>query len=264
MEGGPAITVLAPEEISLYAAILAMGCSTQADMVALAEHPEALELVPRLKEALILFGQRCDYRGAWTVLEDSAFRLLEYDLFMAPHLATLQTLIREKAVASLWKAYERIELSVMANELGPGIVSSVGSLRTLLVKLIRDGKMPNSRIDLSTNTIHRDPALSRKDELSARLERVTKSTLDDTYSTLTRLSCLEYDFVVQSGRGESFLRGRHGGGGSERHRGGTRGRSPDDSGLMEDAIMDEQDGIEEDENEDDDMAVDEMNPEDRY
>lgn len=255
-EVGPTGTILAPEDISFYAAILAMGCSTEADMVALAEHPEALELVPQLKEALILFGQRCDYRGAWALLQEAAFGVLEYDLFMAPHLAALQTMIREKAVASLWKAYERIELSVMANELGPGIVPSPESLRTLLVKLIRDGRMPNSRIDLSTNTIHRDPPISGKEKLTAKLERVTKATLDDTYSTLTRLSCLEHELVVPGSRRDGGARGRRGG------RGG-RGRSPDDPGFMEDAMMDEQDDAENDDG-DIDMVVDDMNPEDRY
>jgi hypothetical protein len=286
-EVGPTVQILAAEEISLYAAILAMACCTEADMVALAEHPEALELVPQLKEALILFGRRCDYRGAWKLLQDSVFGVLEYDLFMAPHLVPLQTMIREKAIASLWKAYERIELSVMAQELGPGIVASsssseesVSSLRNLLVKLIRDGKMPQSRIDLSTHTIHRDTPPSRQEELRSKLECVTQSTLNDTYSTLTRLSCLEQDLVVVAHGGGSGrhgdgttggLRGRRGG--RPRGGGGHRGRSPNDSTFVEDTMMednDDDDGEDagagdSDDNDDDDVdMVDDENPEDRY
>ena len=218
-------------------------------MVALAEHPEALELVPRLREALVLFGRRCDYRGAWAILEESVFEWLKYDLFMAPHLAALQTMIREKAVASYWKAYERVELSVMADELGPGLVPSHEALRSLLVKLIRSGTLQDSRIDLATNTIHRDAPVPRNAQVQAKLEQLTRTTLDDTYCTLTRLACLEHDLVVsETGGGGGAARGRRGGG---------RSRGGNGPSFMEDTIMDE--------HEDGDMEMgDGMNPEDLY
>lgn len=241
----PAATVVAPEDVSLYAAFLAMGCASGPDMVALAEHPEALELVPRLKDALVLFGRRCDYRGAWSILEDSVFPVLKYDLFFAPHLQALQAMIREKAVASYWKAYERVELSVMAEELGTGLVPSLPALQALLVKLIQGGSLPDSRIDLSTQTIHRDAPLPRQMVVRAKLDTLTRTTLDDTYSTLTRLSCLEHDLVVSDSVGTGGSRGRRGG----------RGRGA--SSMMEDIIMDD--------NDEGGMDVgDDMNPEDLY
>lgn len=244
----PAATVVAPEDVSLYAAFLAMGCAKGPDMITLAEHPEALELVPRLKDALVLFGRRCDYRAAWAVLEESLFPVLKYDLFLAPHLNALQTMIREKAVASYWKAYERVELAVMAEELGSGIVPSVQALQALLVKLIQRGCLPDSRIDLSTQTIHRDAPLPRQLVVQAKLDAMTRTTLDDTYSTLTRLACLEYDLVVSDGGGAGSPRGRRGG----RGRGGS---GP--SAIMEDAMMDERDegGMD---------VGDDINPEDLY
>ena len=244
----PTPCVLAPEDISLYAAFLAMGCSKGADMVALAEHPEALELVPRLKEALVLFGRRCDYRGAWAILEECVFPVLKYDIFMGPHLAALQTMIREKAIDSYWKAYERVELSVMAAELGPGLAPSAEALQALLVKLIRSGTLQDSRIDLATQNIHRDPVPPRHVQVRAKLDAMTRMTLDDTYSTLTRLSCLEHDLVVAEGgaRGGEGRGGRRGG----RGRGGP-------AALMDDTMMDDHE----------DMMMemgDGANPEDLY
>eukprot|EP00977_Amphora_coffeiformis_P006291 scaffold1351_cov176-Amphora_coffeaeformis.AAC.25 len=243
----PTPRVLAPEDISLYAAFLAMGCSMGAEMVALAEHPEALELVPRLKEALVMFGRRCDYRGAWAILEDSVFPVLKYDLFLGPHLEALQTMIREKAIDLYWKAYERVELSVMAAELGPGLVPSAEALQALLVKLIRSGTLHDTRIDLATQTIHRDPAPPRHVQVCAKLDAMTRTTLDDTYSTLTRLSCLEHDLVVMEGsRGGEGRGGRRGG----RGRGGP-------SVSVEDTMMDDRE----------DMMMemgDGANPEDMY
>ena len=245
----PMPRILAPEDISLFAAFLAMGCSRGADMVALAEHPEALELVPPMKEALVLFGRRCDYRGAWAILEESVFPILKYDLFMGPHLQALQTMIREKAIDSYWKAYERIELSVMSTELGTGLVPSEEALQTILVKLIRSGTLHDTRIDLATQTIHRDPAPPRHVQVRAKLDAMTRTTLDDTYSTLTRLSCLEHDLVVTEGSGGRGGEGRGG-------RRGGRGRGGA-TVSVEDTMMDDR--------EDEMMEIgDGANPEDMY
>jgi COP9 signalosome complex subunit 1 len=240
--------LLAPEDIALYAAFLALGCSPGSDMVALAEHPEALELVPNLREALVLFGRRCDYRSAWEILEKSVFPLLAYDLYMAPHLAALQTMIREKAVASYWKAYDRVGLAVMADELGTGLVPSVDALREQLVSLIRRGVVQDSRIDLQTMTIHRDPPPPKDVQVRAKLDVVTRRTLDDTYSTLTRLACLEHDLVVADGN-------------NARRRGG-RARGAGVGGIIDVAMND--DGDDDGPGSDMEIIGDAMNPEDLY
>ena len=248
-----ATTLLAPEDVALYAGILALATASAADMVALAEHPEALELVPPLRQALVLFGRRCQFQDAWDVIVQHYWPTLRYDLYLAPHWTQLQTMICEKAVATYWKAHERVALDTMATELGPGLVPSAAELPTLLVQLIRHGRLPQARLDLATRTLHRDVPPTRRDRLATRWAVVTQTTLEDTYATLTRLACLEHDLVVTGGR---------------RRTGRARGEAPsylDDVVMLDDDDDVQQAAEEAAEPQQPDMDTgDDMNPEDLY
>lgn len=261
-------TVLAPEEVSLYAAFLSLAVQQRDQMVALAEHPDALELVPAARDCLLQFGRRAAYQTCWKILQDepSLFAALQQDMYMAPHLQQLQQMIRERCVLQYWNAFQRVELSVMASDL-MGIVENDETLLTLLVDLIRRGKiLPDTRIDLRTRTVVRDNVHATGDALrlqqtESKLRQVTRKVLDDTYSSLVRLACLEHDLtVVDASQGGGKRRAMRGGGTESPYMDvrSFEGGEPAGALLMGDSSDDD----------DDDEAmvdVDEaMNPEDLY
>jgi DNA replication initiation complex subunit (GINS family) len=260
-------SVLAPEEVSLYAAFLSLAVESRDQMVALAEHPEALELVPAARECLTQFGRRAAYQTCWKLLDEHVFESMKMDIYMAQHLSTLQQMIREKCVLQYWQAYQRVELSVMADDL-QGLVESETSLLDLLVSLIRQGKIhSDTRIDMRTRTVVRDDmtadeSVERLQNTKGKLRNVTRQVLDDTYSSIIRLACLEYDLSVNDpGQATSKRRGLRGTGTetegvydlSNEYGGGGGGGG-------------EQMGNYDDDDDDDEMAdVDAaMNPEDMY
>jgi len=192
-------TVLAPEEVAMYAAFLALAVSSRDEMVALAEHPEALELVPSIREALLLFGSRAAYQPCWKILENHVFGMLELDLYMSQHLSNLQQRIREKTILTYWKAFSRVELQVMAHELGPGLVPHLDHLWHQLVDLIGRGLIQDTRIDMQTKTLVREAEGLEEaclHQTQDKLNSLTQRVLDDTYSMMIRLACVEYDLTV--------------------------------------------------------------------
>jgi COP9 signalosome complex subunit 1 len=264
-------SVLAPEEVSLYAAFLSLAVESRDQMVALAEHPEALELVPAARECLTQFGRRAAYQTCWKMLdEEHVFDALKMDIYMAPHLATLQQMIREKCVLQYWQAYQRVELSVMADDL-QGLVESETSLLDLLVRLIRQGTIgSDTRIDMRSRTVVRDDVTADDVErrcLEAtkhRLRNVTRRVLDDTYSSIIRLACVEYDLSVTD-PGQQATSKRRGLRGNATETEGVYDLSNEYGGGAGGGV--EQMGSYDDDDDDDDEMADvdaAMNPEDMY
>jgi hypothetical protein len=168
---------------------------------------------------------------------------MKMDLYMAQHLPALQQMIREKCVLQYWQAYQRVELSVMATDLSGLVVDTTSgdggnnenndSLLDLLVHLIRQGKIgPDTRIDMRTRTVVRDEmtaddAEMRLQNTKSKLRNVTGQVLDDTYSSIIRLACLEHDLsVVDAGQL----------GNNSKRRGGVRGGNT--SGTTVDGVYD--------------------------
>lgn len=264
-------SVLAPEEVSMYAAFLSLAVESRDQMVALAEHPEALELVPAARECLTQFGRRAAYQTCWKLLDEHVFEAMKMDIYMAQHLSVLQQMIREKCVLQYWQAYQRVELSVMASDL-QGLVENENSLLDLLVSLIRQGKIhSDTRIDMRTRTIVRDEmtdddAAQRLQKTKSQLRNVTRQVLDDTYSSIIRLACLEYDLsVTDPGQATSKRRGLRGGGGEGE---GFYDLSNEYGGGGEQMGMVGGRKYDDDDDDEDDMpmadADEAMNPEDLY
>lgn len=251
-------TVLSNEDVAMYAGLLTLATSSRGEMVALAEHPEALELVPALREGLVLFGRRGNYKQSWHVCE-SVFEVLTNDMHMVPHLTSLQQLIRQKTLLQYWKPYRRVSFANMAEDLGPGLVPSQDFLISHMVEAIASGAAPSTRIDLQSYTLVReesDAEEAKLEQTQAKVAQLTTDLLTDTYCAIVRLACIEHELVVSDAsaprRSKRRGTGRHAGPEFVDWRGGDDDSSDEfvDDDVMEDTAM---------------MDIgDEMNPEDLY
>jgi hypothetical protein len=256
--------VLAPDDVTLYAAFLSLAAAESREkLVDLVEHPEAFELVPRAYESLLLFAQRASYQQAWAILEESVFPVLQVDLYMSMHLAALKQKVREKALLQYWRAYQRVELSVLAAQMGPGILPAekVEDILTELIRRPTNGFPSDTRIDLQSNSLVRfeiPPEEERLRQTQRKLTQVTNRVLDDTYSMIIRLACIEHNL---NGTDTTARKRRGGRGGGVAH----GGPSFADRGVI---LMDDSDGDDFAMNDDEmqlaEIDMDEMNPEDLH
>lgn len=190
-------TVLAAEETAMYAGVLALAETEREDMVALAEHPEALERTPVIREALLLFGRRAQYRQCWTLLEANVFSQLELDPIFAGHLNDVKTRIRQKSLEYYWLPYRRVEFSIMAKELGSGLVPDEAFLLEHMVGVSE--AQADTRIDWRTKSLVRetlDKETARLQATQDKVRELTTTVLDDTYAMIVRLACQENDLIV--------------------------------------------------------------------
>jgi COP9 signalosome complex subunit 1 len=209
-------TVLAPDDLALYAAVLTLAVEEdRCTALQLADHPEALERVPILRDVLSAFYKRASYHQTWQLLESNVWPILEYDIVFqhqnsatgTTHLQVVQECIRHKAIGFYWKAYHNCPLSVMATELGPGIAGSADELKTTVLQLLKNRRYAgknmvlsmDTRLDGRTNTLVRSVPDLEQDRLQVttqKLQATSTRVLDDTYSMVVRLACLEHDLVV--------------------------------------------------------------------
>lgn len=261
---------VAPQDVSTYAAFLCLCYGSTTDMLSLADHVSALEWVPHLKQALLDFVH-AKYQDCWNCVAVTLFPSLKVDPYLGPHLNFLLfTVIRRKILQNYWKAYSRVPLNVMAQDLGSSLVPSVDALRDEWITLILEqqsqqqrkknqspslaGDLSRTRLDMSTDTLHRDPETNLETVQSAKLQRLTKTVLDDSYSMVIRLACQEHDLIVTTAGGDLSDAMWPGGRRNRKQGGGRRGGG----GGVERMLLDDMD-------EDDDMDdEDAMNPEDLY
>lgn len=208
--------VLAREEVTLYAGVLSMVTASRLSIMELAEHVDALELAPpALKESMVLLASRSKYKECWTLLDTYIFPWLAVDMFMVQHLEQLKALLVEKLVRWYWQPLCRVSLATMVQDLGSDMLRSVlvgqndsGStmerLESLLIRLIRTNQLPNTRISLKTRTLERLVRSSETELLEktrSNLLEVSDRVLNESYSMVVRLACLENGLVVKGGSG---------------------------------------------------------------
>lgn len=215
--------VLAPEDVAMYAAFLTLAVEDNRSVVMnLAEDPEALELVPQMKEVLVQFTRLAQYKVAFTILEKAYVPLLRHDLYMSQHVDSLTQLIRNRAILMYWKPYQKIELETMAFELGSSIVRPPSSLIKMpwmmhsldinhenrytegsgsaqllqsLLHLIANNRSSlghETRIDLQTNSLVRDAILPEDERLmrtTRKLQATSSRVLNDSYGMMVRMAC---------------------------------------------------------------------------
>ena len=178
--------VSSPEDLCLYASLLSLATQDRATIMQLAEHPEALELVPAMREVLRQFG-RANYKGCCESLFEAANNtLLPFpDFYLSKHWAALTKRIREKCLIEYLKAYQCVQLDTMAQQF------PFPDLEDMLVDLIGKGLVP-ARLDCQRGILQK-VTTERKPPNLKHLER---RVLDDTYALLVRLACLENDLCV--------------------------------------------------------------------
>jgi len=185
--------VTCPEDIAMYASLLSLATQTRSEILELAEHPDALELVPSMKD-LLLQWSRANYIKCMQAFSEPTL-VPTGDLYLSgDRWKSLSQQIRETCVMEYLKPYQCVQLSRMS-ELFP----SLTNLQDTLVNLMGRGKIPNARLDARANVLYKTTP-KKTIELASMERRV----LDDTHAMLVRLACLEYDLSVQ----DAMPRGR--------------------------------------------------------
>eukprot|EP00980_Cylindrotheca_fusiformis_P001255 scaffold332_cov117-Cylindrotheca_fusiformis.AAC.15 len=206
--------VTCAEDIALYAALLTLATIPQknrTEILELAEHPEALELAPAMKELLLQWA-RANYVKCMQAFsqEDavddenssSSSSILPFpDLFLSggdnnDKWEKLCQTIRERCLLEYLRPYQCIQLSKMS-ELFP----SVSNMEDTLVDLMGRGLLLNAKLDARANVLHKEPIGSidkKKKKNVVDLYPMEQRILDDAYAMLIRLACLEHDLCVTS------------------------------------------------------------------
>lgn len=210
--------VLAPDDVALYAVVLTLAAAVddgdRRASLQLAEHPEALERMPILRDILTAFYKRAAYGTSWQLLEDTVWPILQHDIYFQQqnltagqtHMQVLQEAIRYKAMGFYWKAYHNCPLNIMAEQLGTGIAGSAEELHITVLKLLKNRRHSkntlmifpmDTRMDCrGVPTLVRslpDPAHDRWQATAQKLQTTSTRVLDETYSLVIRLACRDND-----------------------------------------------------------------------
>ncbi|KAG7345988.1 26S proteasome subunit RPN7-domain containing protein [Nitzschia inconspicua] len=194
--------VTSPEDLALYASLMCLVTATHASnsrrqMMALADHPEALELVPEMKD-LILQWSRANYVSCMQAFggsdqsEDGPKILpMGVDLYLTPpRFAKLSQQVREMCLVEYLRPYQCVKLESMQQlfpALGPNLID-------LLIDLMsRKLLPPTSRLDCRTGVLFQIP---ENQNPSRQIQVMEETILDDTHALLVRLACLDNDLIV--------------------------------------------------------------------
>ena len=229
--------VTCAEDVAMYAALLSLATQSRDQILELAEHPEALELAPAMKDLLSQWSRanyvKCMQAFSEDTTSSSTSMILPFpDLYLSvgDKWEKLCQKIREKCLLEYLRPYQRVQLSTMEQ-----LFPSVPNLQDTLVDLMGRGLLMNAKIDARANVLYKIP---QKQE-SVNLLSMEKRVLDDTHAMLIRLACMEHDLSVQDGFGghSSGGRGRRGGNRFARE-GGTIDIDDDDSSDEDTPMMD--------------------------
>ena len=149
---------VAPQDVSLYAAFLCLCHGTAAEMTALADHVSALEWVPLLRQCLVDFGH-AQYQACWNCVAVQLPIVLATDPFLGPFVPQLLAGIRRKVLQQYWRAYSRVPLTVMAQDLGSSLVPSVDALRQEWMNMILQEQQQRHAVASSTGSGMKDDGL---------------------------------------------------------------------------------------------------------
>jgi len=239
--------VASPEDVALYAGLMCVVTRDRSKMLALADHPEALELVPAVKE-LLLFWSRANYAPCMRSLSESSSSnplptttttssakatlsqsLLPLggaaaDAYLTPtRWKKLVQTIRETCLVEYLRPYQRVKLERLRDLFFPSSPSgddndSLDTAIDGLADMMDRGLLPSTtRLDCREKILFQaEPPCDPGPNIRATEERV----LDDAHAMLVRLACLEHDFIVTSDPTRRFKGDvKKGGSGSSRWHG---------------------------------------------
>jgi hypothetical protein len=273
--------VTSPEDLALYASVMGMVTQNREQTLRLAEHPDALELVPAVKD-LLLQWSRSNYVNCMqafaptldsndTILSNSdrtSLLPMGVDVYLSPaRWKDLARKVRESCLVEYLRPYQRVRLETMQQ-----LFPSLGlNLVDVLVDMMSRGLLPRTRLDCRAGILFKVPP--RKDP-TRQLQVIEEKIMDDVHALMIRLACLGADLCVydpnntsgrmggprdRSGGGRRMGRAATMGGGTYIEGGGEAGDSSDDENFDDNVItrVDEPDTHMMD-------ADAAMNPEDRY
>jgi hypothetical protein len=293
--------VLCLEEVLLYAHVLTLVFGSPSDMLPLAQQVDdgeaAWAMTPttrHVQECFLDFSSRHDHGTCWRTFQRHVVPNLQVDVYLGPHLLELQRRFRERSILYCWRPLCRVQLDTMVDELGASLVllggedddttttataagtthhtaaAAQNTLQQLLVDLIRSGKMVDTRMNLLDGTLDRQVVADTLVQATrAKLAATSDQVIQDSYSMVVRLACLEQKLVIGAG------------GGSSNRYASTNKRANRAANLQADPIImnssdDEEGKYQEDDDDDDDHSdegldvpmvdvdADDMNPEDLY
>jgi len=187
--------VISAEDIALYASILSLATMPRSSILEFAEHPEALELVPTMKE-LLLQWHRANYPKFIELFTNAGSGNIvpEGDLYLSgSKWTTLSTMIKEKCLLEYLRPYQCVSLDYMMQ-----IFPSITNLEDTLLNLMGRGIIQNAKIDERARVFFK---ISPKPIVN--LTSIERRVLDETHATLISFACLEHDLVVQDVTGRS-------------------------------------------------------------
>jgi hypothetical protein len=196
--------VTSPEDLALYASLMCLvtQAKDRSKMIALPDHPEALELVPNMKD-LLLQWSRAKYiqcmqafsSGDGGSTDGNWFPELlpmGVDLYLTPpRFQKLAQQIREMCLVEYLKPYQCVKLESM-QQLFPSLGSN---LVDVLVDLMSRRLLPpTTRLDCRAGVLFQLP---QNQNPTRQIQVMEEKMLDDAHALLVRLACLESDLVVQ-------------------------------------------------------------------
>jgi len=237
--------VTAPEDVALYAGLMCIVTRDRSKMLALADHPEALELVPAVKE-LLLFWSRANYAPCMRAFSESSSSstatttthttlsqpLLPMravvDVYLTPtRWNSLVETIRKTCLVEYLRPYDRVKLESLRDLFFPSLDSNSNNFDSVIDALadLMDQQLlpPTTRLDCRENILFQAEASS---DPGPKIRAMEERILDDSHAMLVRLSCLEHDLVINGdpsgGRRGKASKTGEGTSGSRRHRGQQR------------------------------------------
>ena len=213
--------VTCPEDVALYAGLLCLVTKDRSRMVALADDPEALALVPAIKELLVYYF-RCQYdpcmraiSGIHATSSSSSSPIpiglsqpllplnCVVDLYLTEERwNTLVQTIRENCIVDYLRPFQRVKLQNLNNLFFPSIDITTDDntlnldpvIDTLLDLMDRKLLPKTTRLDCRENIIFQVPPLENP---SSYINLMEEHIMDNSHAMMVRLACLEHDLVYR-------------------------------------------------------------------
>jgi len=231
--------VTSPEDVALYAGLMCLVTRDRPMMIALADHPEALELVPSMKE-LLLYWSRANYAPCMRAFSESsglstATSLSQpllplggvVDIFLTPsRWSKLVQTIRETCLVEYLRPYQRVKIESLRDLFFPG--STLDAVIDGIADLMDRKLLPSTtRLDCRENILFQDEAPC---DPTPKVRFLEERVLDDSHAMLVRLGCLEHDLAVL-------------GDGRKGKEGGRRRPQRMRKGMVDSSDSDDDDGV---------------------
>eukprot|EP00760_Papus_ankaliazontas_P035466 PhM_4_TR7808/c0_g1_i1/m.69721/K12175/GPS1, COPS1, CSN1; COP9 signalosome complex subunit 1 len=190
------LSVLTPTDIVATATLCALATFDRAEVRKyLIDPPQVkvlLEAVPELRTMIADFYES-KYTTCLRTLATVKDAMLN-DLFLRPHVAVLQDMVRQRALRQYVAPYSKVDLSRMAEAFN----TTVGDLEKELASAIADGVIV-ARLDKANKVLFAAQANERATAYQQAID-AGKAYVQETENHIRRLHMARYDFVARPPR----------------------------------------------------------------